>query len=67
MIAMSYYALSLSLSDVINGYWTSNGQSGANSWIATTVGSGGGVGGFNKSQTGPFLRPIRYDGPKSIG
>ena len=67
MITMFAFEISLNLSDLANGYWTSNGQTGANSWIATTVGSGGGVGGYNKSQTGPFLRPIRYFGPTSLG
>ena len=43
-----------------NGYWVSNGGTGGNSWIGTVQVVGGGPGGVNKAQSGPYLRPIRY-------
>jgi len=50
------------LIDDANGYWSSNGGSGGSSWIGTIVTLNGGVGGYNKTQIGPRLRPIRYVG-----
>ena len=51
--------LVLGLENTGNGYWTSNGATGDYRWVGNVVVNNGGIGGVNKEQTGPALRPIR--------